>query len=95
MNRPTCFIPFILQTSKRFTSELKNAGVGYSKFAGQTYDAVWAMALAFAKTEALLNRRNESMAQYTHKRRDFAKLLLEQLKDLHFIGISVSSTHEG
>lgn len=83
-------ISFISQTSKKFTSELNNTGVVHSKFAGQTYDAVWAMALAFAKTEVLLNRQNESMAQYAHTRKDLAKLLLEQLKDLRFIGVSVS-----
>ncbi|XP_018356155.1 PREDICTED: uncharacterized protein LOC108756663 [Trachymyrmex septentrionalis] len=75
-------------TSKKFTSELNNTGVVHSKFAGQTYDAVWAMALALAKTEVLLNRQNESMAQYAHTRKDLAKLLLEQLKDLRFIGVS-------
>jgi len=83
-------IPFILQTSKKFISELNNTGVAHSKFAGQTYDAVWAMALALVKTEVFLNRENESMAQYTHTRKDFAKLLLKQLKDLRFIGVSVS-----
>lgn len=75
-------------TSKKFNSELNNTGVAHSKFAGQTYDAVWAMAVALAETEVLLNRRNESMAQYTHTRKDFAMLLLEQLKDLRFIGVS-------
>ncbi|XP_028046146.2 gamma-aminobutyric acid type B receptor subunit 1 isoform X2 [Monomorium pharaonis] len=75
-------------TSKKFTSELNNTGVAHSKFAGQTYDAVWAMAAALAETEVLLNRRNESMAQYTHKRKDIVTLLLQQLKDLRFIGVS-------
>ncbi|XP_011637497.1 uncharacterized protein LOC105427462 isoform X2 [Pogonomyrmex barbatus] len=75
-------------TSKKFISELNNTGVTHSKFAGQTYDAVWAMALALAETEVLLNRRNESMSQYTHTRKDLAKLLLKQLKNLRFIGVS-------
>ncbi|XP_025992091.2 uncharacterized protein LOC105207541 isoform X2 [Solenopsis invicta] len=75
-------------TSEKFTSQLNNTGVAHSKFAGQTYDAVWAMALALAKTEVHLNRRNESMTQYTHTRKDFAMLLLQQLKDLRFIGVS-------
>ncbi|XP_025266425.1 gamma-aminobutyric acid type B receptor subunit 1 isoform X2 [Camponotus floridanus] len=75
-------------TSAKFTSELVNRGVKDSKFAGQTYDAVWAMALALAKTEVLLNRQNESMAQYTHTRKDLTYRLLEQLKLLHFIGVS-------
>ncbi|KAM0735729.1 Gamma-aminobutyric acid type B receptor subunit 2 [Formica fusca] len=75
-------------TSAKFTSELVNRGVAHSKFAGQTYDAVWAMALALAKTEVLLNRQNESMAWYTHTRKDLTSHLLEQLKLLHFIGVS-------
>lgn len=83
-------VPFILQTSKKFTSELNNTGVAHTKFAGQTYDAVWAMALALAETEVLLNRRNESIVRYTHTRKDFAMLLLNQLKNLRFIGVSVS-----
>lgn len=81
---------FIFQTSAKFTSELVSRGVEHSKFAGQTYDAVWAMAFALAKTEILLNRQNESMAQYTHRRKDLTNRLLEQLKLLHFIGVSVS-----
>lgn len=88
----TLHVPFsfIFQTSAKFTSELVNRGVKDSKFAGQTYDAVWAMALALAKTEVLLNRQNESMARYTHTRKDLTYRLLEQLKLLHFIGVSVS-----
>ncbi|XP_025159952.1 uncharacterized protein LOC105188609 isoform X2 [Harpegnathos saltator] len=75
-------------TSAKFASELANRGVAHSKFAGQTYDAVWAMALALARTEVLLNRQNESMARYTHTRKDLTYRLLEQLKLLHFIGVS-------
>nr|XP_012222335.1 PREDICTED: uncharacterized protein LOC105672169 [Linepithema humile] len=75
-------------TSAKFTSELANRGVTDSKFARQTYDAVWAMALALARTEALLNLQNESMGQYTHSRKDFTYDLLQQLKLLHFIGVS-------
>lgn len=89
----TLHVPFsfILQTSAKFSSELDSRGAKtYSKFAGQTYDAVWAMALALAKTEVLLNRQNESMAWYTHPKKDFIYLLLKQLKLLRFIGVSVS-----
>ncbi|XP_029159331.1 gamma-aminobutyric acid type B receptor subunit 2 isoform X2 [Nylanderia fulva] len=76
-------------TSANFTSELVRRGVANAtKFAGQTYDAVWAMALALAQTEVLLNQQNESMARYTHTRKDFTYLLLDQLKLLHFIGVS-------
>ncbi|KMR02769.1 gamma-aminobutyric acid type b receptor subunit 2 [Lasius niger] len=76
-------------TSAKFTSELVRRGVANSTFAGQTYDAVWAMAFALAKTEVFLNRQNESMAWYTHTRKDLTYRLLEQLKLLHFIGVSL------
>lgn len=71
---------------------MASRGVTYSKFAGQTYDAVWAMAVALEKTEAVLNRDNISLAQYTHARKDIALHLLEQLKLLRFVGVSVRST---
>ncbi|XP_011340881.1 uncharacterized protein LOC105281380 [Ooceraea biroi] len=75
-------------TNAEFISELTNRSITHSKFAEQTYDAVWAMALALARTEVLLNRQNESMAQYTHTRKDLTYHLLEQLKLQHFIGVS-------
>ena len=78
-----------LQTSSEFTSELVKRGVTVSQYAAQTYDAVWAMAVAMSKSEAFLNKKNVSFAQYTHKRQDLAYYLLGQMKDLHFNGVSV------
>lgn len=49
------------------------------------------MALALANTETILNGMNKSMAQYTHENKDLIQYLLEQLKLLHFIGVSVSA----
>lgn len=51
------------------------------------------MAFALEKTETILNRDNISLAQYTHARKDIALQLLEQLKLLRFIGVSVSMKH--
>ncbi|KAI4489300.1 hypothetical protein M0804_004798 [Polistes exclamans] len=76
-------------TSTEFISELAKRGVASSKFAAQTYDAVWAMALALNKTETELNEMNMTMAKYTHQNKTYAEYLLEQLKILHFIGVSV------
>lgn len=67
-------------------------GVTHSKFAAQTYDAVWAMALALERAEIVLNEENSSVAEYTHARKDIATQLLEQLKLLRFVGVSVSRT---
>ncbi|XP_061930542.1 uncharacterized protein LOC108000878 isoform X3 [Apis cerana] len=82
-------------TNNNFLSELASRGVTYSKFAGQTYDAVWAMAFALEKTETILNRDNISLAQYTHARKDIALQLLEQLKLLRFIGVSGPVSFDG
>lgn len=70
--------------------ELRKRSATDSKFEGQTYDAVWAMALALEKTENILNKDNISVVQYTHARKDIALRLLEQLKLLRFNGVSVS-----
>ena len=77
------------QTSSEFASELAKRGVTVSQYAAQTYDAVWAMAVAISKSEAFLNKKNVSFAQYTHKRQDLAYYLLGQMKELHFNGVSV------
>ncbi|XP_029045875.2 uncharacterized protein LOC114877446 isoform X1 [Osmia bicornis bicornis] len=82
-------------TSSKFTSELAKRGVTHSKFAAQTYDAVWAIALALKRTEVLLNKANTSMSQYTHTRKDIALKLLEQLKVLRFIGVSGPVSFDG
>lgn len=63
----------------------------HSKYAAQTYDAVWAMALGVERTEIVLNRENASLAQYTHKRKDIAAKLMDQMRLLRFIGVSVSN----
>ncbi|XP_078036584.1 gamma-aminobutyric acid type B receptor subunit 3 isoform X2 [Augochlora pura] len=82
-------------TSSRFVAELARRGVTHSKFAAQTYDAVWAMALGLERTEALLNKENVSVAQYSHARKDIATRLLDQLKLLRFIGVSGPVSFDG
>ncbi|XP_076297713.1 gamma-aminobutyric acid type B receptor subunit 3 isoform X2 [Lasioglossum baleicum] len=82
-------------TSSKFTAELARRGVTVSKFAAQTYDAVWAMAKGLEKTEALLNKENASIAQYTHKRKDIATRLLDQMRLLRFIGVSGPVSFDG
>ncbi|XP_076226557.1 gamma-aminobutyric acid type B receptor subunit 3 isoform X3 [Nomia melanderi] len=83
------------ETSSSFTSELARIGVTHSKYAAQTYDAVWTMALGLERTEIVLNKENSSLAQYTHKRKDIAKKLLEQMKLLRFVGVSGPVSFDG
>ncbi|XP_043471237.1 gamma-aminobutyric acid type B receptor subunit 2 isoform X2 [Leptopilina heterotoma] len=82
-------------TSSEFTAELAKRGVTVSQYAAQTYDAVWAVAVAMNKSEAFLNKKNVSFAQYSHKRQDLAYYLLGQMKDLHFNGVSGPVSFDG
>ncbi|XP_024947329.1 gamma-aminobutyric acid type B receptor subunit 1 isoform X2 [Cephus cinctus] len=82
-------------TSAEFSSELAKRGVTISRYAAQTYDAILAMALALTKTEALLNRKNTSLAQYSHSRKDMAYDLLDELRRLHFVGVSGPVSFDG
>ncbi|XP_026675073.1 uncharacterized protein LOC108631949 isoform X2 [Ceratina calcarata] len=82
-------------TSIKFTTELAKRGVTHSKFAGQIFDAVWAMALALEQTESILTKENASVAQYTHTRKDIALELLQQLKQLRFLGVSGPVSFDG
>ncbi|KAG8035154.1 hypothetical protein G9C98_001644, partial [Cotesia typhae] len=79
-------------TSEDFTSELNKRGVTMSRFAAQTFDAVWSIAVSLSNTELILNERNTSIAEYTHARKDIAYDLLNELKNQNFLGVSVSHT---
>ncbi|XP_063990273.1 gamma-aminobutyric acid type B receptor subunit 2 isoform X2 [Diachasmimorpha longicaudata] len=82
-------------TSIEFASELAKRGVTLSRFAAQTYDAVWAMGMALSTVETLLNQRNTSIAEYTHSRRDIAYDLHAELKNLNFLGVSGPVSFDG
>ncbi|XP_011309107.1 gamma-aminobutyric acid type B receptor subunit 2 isoform X2 [Fopius arisanus] len=82
-------------TSIEFASELAKRGVTLSRFAGQTYDAVWAMAMALSTVETLLHQRNTSITEYTHLRRDIAYDLHAELKNLNFLGVSGPVSFDG
>ncbi|XP_046416567.1 gamma-aminobutyric acid type B receptor subunit 2 isoform X1 [Neodiprion fabricii] len=82
-------------TTAEFTTELAARGVTLSRYAAQTFDAVWAMALALSNAENYLNHRNISMAEYTHGRRDLADHILRQLSQLEFMGVSGPVSFKG
>ncbi|XP_046738327.1 uncharacterized protein LOC124406781 isoform X2 [Diprion similis] len=82
-------------TTAEFTTELATRGVTLSRYAAQTFDAVWAMALALSNAENYLNHRNISMAEYTHGRRDLADHILRQLSQLEFMGVSGPVSFKG
>lgn len=83
-----------------FHREMEAAGVAVSPYAPQTYDAVWAIALALSKAEqlwrSLENRRSNGtnstklgLSHFDYDRQDMAKEFLDQLANLSFVGVSV------
>jgi len=64
-----------------------------SQYAPQTYDAVWAIALALRAAEEHW-RRNEEQSKldgFDYTRSDMAWEFLQQMGKLHFLGVSVSN----
>lgn len=85
-----------------FHREMEAAGVAVSPYAPQTYDAVWAIALALSKAEQLwrslgdqsnngTNATRLGLSHFDYDRQDMAKEFLDQLANLSFVGVSVIS----
>lgn len=84
-----------------FQAELHSMAISQpmSRYAPQTYDAVWAMALAlkgaeerWRQTEGTVaaSRQNVKLDGFDYTRHDMAAEFLRQFSQLNFMGISVS-----
>ncbi|XP_063376857.1 gamma-aminobutyric acid type B receptor subunit 2 [Cydia fagiglandana] len=92
----------ILQTNEMFHREMAAAGVAVSPYAPQTYDAVWAIALALSKAEHLWRSLDMThfngtllkggakmgLSHFDYNRKDMAEEFLNQLANLSFLGVS-------
>ncbi|CAH0406806.1 unnamed protein product [Chilo suppressalis] len=84
-------------TNEMFNREMEKAGVTVSPYAPQTYDAVWAIALALSKAEALWRHSQEQttgrrwklgLSHFDYDRKDMAEEFLNQIGNLSFVGVS-------
>ncbi|CAG9129165.1 unnamed protein product [Plutella xylostella] len=83
-------------TNEMFKQEMSTAGVPMSPYAPQTYDAVWAIALALSRAEqtwrASENQGNDGsklgLGYFDYNRKDMAEEFLSQLGNLSFLGVS-------
>ncbi|XP_060803785.1 gamma-aminobutyric acid type B receptor subunit 2 [Amyelois transitella] len=89
-------------TNEMFYRDMKSAGVPVSRYAPQTYDAVWAIALALSNAEnswrsletddtnSTLHKGGWKLglAHFDYDRKDMADEFLYQLGNLSFYGIS-------
>ncbi|XP_058126262.1 gamma-aminobutyric acid type B receptor subunit 2 [Anopheles ziemanni] len=87
-------------TNDIFLQKLRDMNVtgAVSQFAPQTYDAVWAMALALRGAEKTWSQKRANrvhLADYDYTRYDIAKELLHQFDLLTFNGISGPVSFEG
>lgn len=76
-----------------------NVTAPLSRFAPQTYDAVWAMALALRGAERtwtqVAHQNRTRLSHYDYTRFDMAKELLRQFDSLKFNGISGPVSFDG
>jgi hypothetical protein len=82
-----------LQTNTRFIEEFELLSLPVTRYAPQTYDAVWAMALAMrgAQQKWKTSRLPITLHQFDYNRKDMTEEFLLQLQQLEFLGVSVSS----
>jgi hypothetical protein len=98
------FLTLVPQTNSLFERELSSMNVSrpYSRFAPETYDAVWSIALALRgaeetwRNESRQNRKRKrkKLELFDYTRKDLVKDFLEQFSRLKFQGISVSLGEE-
>ena len=80
-----------LQTNAKFEEQFAELQLPITRYTPQTYDAVWAIALALDSAES--RRRNEgqvSIAAFDYGDTEMAKDFLREMGELEFLGVSVS-----
>lgn len=86
------------QTNAHFEKELMamNITKPFSRFAPETYDAVWSIALTLKGAEEMwkLSRNRKKLKAFDYMRKDLVKDFLIQFSQLKFQGISVSRVEE-
>ena len=59
-------------------------------FSSFAYDAIWSIALTLQKSSPILKARNKSFSNITYGDREATELFKRVLRNLTFIGMSVS-----
>lgn len=88
----------LYQTNRMFLSELTKVG-RISRYASQTYDAVWAIALALRSAEMRWRNANEldlndkvkTLGNFDYSKNDMTQEFMRQMEQLSFLGVSVSN----
>ena len=85
---------FCFQTAVELNKELmrKSQNMSYpaNAFSSFAYDAIWSIALALQKLSPVLKARNKSLSSVTYGDMETTELFKGVLRNLSFIGMSVS-----
>ena len=73
------------QDSEKFETELQLSAHKISKYAGLTYDAVWAIALSLKDVYPLFEQ------EFNYGRSDIVCEFVRRMSSLNFMGVSVST----
>lgn len=85
--------PKFPQTNKQFLEEMELLSLPVTRYAPQTYDAVWAIAMALHGAQQKWETREfpTPLHHFNYNRGDMSEEFLSQLGQLDFLGVSVSS----
>ncbi|XP_068085262.1 gamma-aminobutyric acid type B receptor subunit 2 [Anabrus simplex] len=79
-------------TNSKFLEEFETLNLPITRYVPQTYDAVWAIALALRgalfKWIETAGRKSPTLKQFDYSRQDMAEEFLKQLGQLNFLGVS-------
>lgn len=85
---------FCFQTAVELDKELmrKSKKLNYpaNAFSSFAYDAIWSIALTLQKSSPVLKARNKSLSSITYGDKETTELFKRVLRNLTFIGMSVS-----
>ncbi|KAK4887533.1 hypothetical protein RN001_003804 [Aquatica leii] len=78
-----------IHSNKVFEEQLNISKMSISKYAPQTYDAIWAMALTLRQT--ILCKHDGYLKEFNYKDSTMLKQFVDAIESLKFVGISVST----
>lgn len=79
-----------VELNNELTRESQKMNYPVNAFSSFAYDAIWSIALTLQKSSPVLEALNKSLANITYGDRETTELFKRVLRNLTFIGMSVS-----
>lgn len=84
---------FYFKTNRMFLADMSKAG-RMSRYSPQTYDAVWAIALALRSAELhwrQMSHQENTLGRFDYSKNDMTLEFMRQMEQLNFLGVSVKT----